>query len=71
MALTPDQKEAIMAARGESAQPVTTGSMQYLVTFADGTRAYVLDMLREPEEDAIRAIRSISKPWATAQIKRI
>ena len=59
MSLTADQKEAIMAARGQSAQVASSGVRRYAIKFADGKRCTALDMLREPQEQAIRGITSI------------
>lgn len=61
MALTADEKEAIMAARGESYAPtaVKSKTRRYDVRFADGKGATVLDMLGEDAEVCMDGIRSI------------
>lgn len=70
MALTPDQKEAIMASRGQSAQPASDAPKRnYLVTFADGSRAYAIDMNGDTPEEFVRGVRTINDSWAGAKIE--
>lgn len=61
MALTADQKEEIMAARGESAAApvVKSKTRRYAVSFADGKGATVLDMNGEDPEQCMAGIHSI------------
>lgn len=60
MALTADQKEAIMAARGASAAPVAKSkTRRYEVVFADGKKATALDMEGEPQDTAVRGITAM------------
>jgi len=60
MALTADQKEAIMAARGESAAaPAKSGTRRYDILFTDGKRATALDMSGGDQNAAIAGITSI------------
>lgn len=59
MALTADQKEAIMAARGQAAAPVASSSTRYSILFSDGKKCTALDMTNEPVEQAIAGITSI------------
>ncbi len=64
MALSADEKEAIMAARGESAVAavVKSRTRRYQVEFADGKRATVLDMAGEDPASAMAGISSIFHP---------
>lgn len=63
MALTADQKEAIMATRGESAAPAAKAkTRKYHLVFADGKTATMLDMLQEPVEQLVREVRAMFQP---------
>jgi hypothetical protein len=63
VSLTADQKEAIMASRGESAAaPAQTGTRRYVAHFANGKRAIVLDMASRPEGEVIQSTTSIFQP---------
>ncbi|MNN99321.1 hypothetical protein D3C81_2189270 [compost metagenome] len=72
MALTADQKEAMMASRGASAAPVAakSGTKRYDVRFADGKGATVLDMTGEDEAEAIAGIASIFGPERVLSVVR-
>jgi len=70
MALTADQKEAIMSARGESAAPVVKSkTRRYQMEFADGKRATVLDMNGEDPEVAMAGITRIFHPGYVISIQ--
>ena len=71
MALSADQKEAIMAARGESAAApvVKSKTRRYQMEFADGKRATVLDMAGEDPEVAMAGITRIFHPGYVVQIQ--
>ena len=57
MALTADQKEEIMAARGESAAaPAKSVTRRYNIQFADGKSATMLDMEGEAPDELIRSV---------------
>lgn len=63
MAITPEQKETIMAARGVSAAPAAKcGTRRYTLTFADGKQATMLDMHSEPLEEITRSVTAMFKP---------
>ena len=62
MSLTAEQKEAIMAARGQSKAEATTGVRRYRARFADGKSATVLDMQQQPAEAIAAGVTSIFKP---------
>ena len=71
MALTADEKEAIMAARGESASApaVKSKTRRYQMEFADGKRATVLDMAGEDPEVAMAGIARIFHPGYVISIQ--
>ena len=64
MALTAEEKEAIMAARGEATAPAvpTTNIRRYTVAFSDGKTCTALDMHANPREKAERDIREQFQP---------
>ena len=63
MALTADEKEAIMAARGEAAAPVVKSkTRRYEIRFADGKSATALDMQGEPLEAFVSSTTRMFKP---------
>lgn len=69
MALTADQKEAIMAARGKSAAPVSKSkTRRYELSFSDGKRATALDMEGNPEADQIRSMTAMFRPGYVTSI---
>jgi hypothetical protein len=61
VSLSADQKEAIMAARGQSAQTSASTTRRYAITFSDGKKCTALDMHGEPEAQAICGITGIFK----------
>ena len=63
MALTADEKEAIMAARGEAAPVAPTSNIRrYVVEFADGKSCTALDMHAIPQDEAKKDIREQFQP---------
>lgn len=71
MSLTADQKEAIMAARGQSAQASESGTRRYSITFADGKKCTALDMQNMPADQAVRGITSIFKEGYVVAVEAI
>jgi hypothetical protein len=63
MAISPDQKEAIMSARGVSAAPIAKcNTRRYTLTFADGKQATMLDMNSEPLDQITRSVTNMFQP---------
>ena len=63
MALTADEKEAIMAARGEAAPVAPTSNIRlYQVEFTDGKSATCLDMHAIEQAQALKDIREQFQP---------
>jgi hypothetical protein len=63
MAISPDQKEAIMSARGVSAAPVAKcKTRRYTLIFADGKQATMLDMNSEPLDQITRSVTNMFQP---------
>lgn len=63
MALTADEKENIMASRGQSATPVAKSlTRKYELRFADGKAATMLDMQAEPVDELVRSVTGMFKP---------
>ncbi len=72
MALTADQKEAIMASRGESAAaPAKSGTRRYDVQFADGKGATVLDMSGGPTGDLIRGVTEMFREGYVIEVREL
>ncbi len=70
MALTADEKEAIMAARGEAHTPalISTKIRRYDVEFADGKTCTALDMTAAPAAEKMQDIREQFQPGYVVKI---
>jgi len=55
--MTPEQKDAIINARGESKQVATAATRKYTVHFADGRSMICIDLAGDQPEQVERGIR--------------
>lgn len=70
MSLDADQKEKIMASRGQSSSPTSlTGTRRYTVFFADGKTCTVLDMQNEPVDEFVAGVKKIFHPGYAVSVE--
>lgn len=70
MSLTAEQKEAIMASRGESSAIASAGANRYTIVFSDGKKATMLDMQGEHPSTLIPSITAIFSDGYVTSITR-